>query len=121
MPGGVIKRQTGDSLPLEQINELTRDIDVDWCNPYNVVKLWTNSIIKSAKETIPRGVTPNYKPYWDEELHTLHEDVNSARDEAEKDKSTEKHIYYQKCKAIYLKKKLANTRRAWRQKSRILI
>ena len=98
-------------------NELTKDLDVDGHNPNNVVKEWTNSIIKAAKETIPRGVTPNYKPYWDEELRKLHEDVTAARDEAEKDKSTEKHIYYQKCKAKYLKKKLENKRCAWRQKT----
>ena len=98
-------------------NELTKDLVIDGRNPNNVAKVWTNSIIKAAKETIPRGVIPNYKPYWDEELRKLHEDVTAARDEAEKIKSTEKHNYYQKCKAAYLKKKLENTRRAWREKT----
>ena len=89
-------------------NELTKDINVDGHNPNNLVNVWTNSMIKGAKRLIPIGGTPNYKAIWDEDLRKLHEEVTTARNEVEKDKSTEKHFYYQKCKAKYLKKKLEN-------------
>ncbi|PVD24868.1 hypothetical protein C0Q70_15357 [Pomacea canaliculata] len=64
-------------------NELTKDIKVEGLNINNVVKDFNASIIKAAKEIIPRGVRKDYTPYWTAELQRAHDDLTKAREEAE--------------------------------------
>ena len=101
-------------------NELTKDIQTDGRNPNNVIRDWNRQIIKVAKETIPRGVRKNYKPYWNSKVKEAHDDLNMAREEAEKDPCEENNKKLQKCHAEYLRVSLESKRRGWREKTESL-
>ena len=98
-------------------NELTRDVTVEGRNINNVVRDFNTSILKAAKETIPRGVRKNYTPYWTQPLQDSHDKLTRAREEAETNPSQENNIKLQQCKAQYLKTKLECTRKSWREKT----
>ena len=98
-------------------NELTKDIRVQGRNENTVVKEWTQGILKAAKETIPRGARRDYKPFWSDELQVLEDDLNEAREKAEKDASEASTIQLQQAKAKFLKTKLEAKRKSWREKT----
>ena len=98
-------------------NELTRDIVVQGRNENCIAKEWTKAILKGAKETIPRGARKDYKPFWSDELQELEDNLNKARDDAEKEPNDENTIKHQKAKAKFLKTKLAAKRKAWKNKT----
>ena len=98
-------------------NELTKNIRVQGRNENIVVKEWTQGILKAAKETIPRGARRDYKPFWSDDLQVLEDDLNEAREIAEKDASEASAIRLQRAKAKFLKAKLAAKRKSWREKT----
>ena len=98
-------------------NELTDNIIVDGRNINNVIQDYNRGIIQAAKESIPRGVRKNYKPYWTPTLQEDHDNLTRAREDAEANPSDENHIKLQHMKAKYLKTKLESTRRCWREKT----
>ena len=98
-------------------NELTKDIKTQDRNENTVVKEWTQGILKAAKETIPRGARRNYKPFWSDNLQALEDDLNEARETAEKDPSEASTIGLQKAKAKFLRAKLEAKRKSWREKT----
>ena len=98
-------------------NELVHEIKVEDRNINNIVKDLNNAIIKAAKETIPRGVTKNYTPYWTAELENAQEDLRKAREQAENTPSQENNSNLQKSKAKFLKTKLEAKRKSWREKT----
>ena len=61
---------------------MTKDIKVEERNPNNVYKEWADGILQTAKDTIPRGVTKDYKPHWNPDLQKAHNALNKAREEA---------------------------------------
>ena len=98
-------------------NELTRDIVVQGRNENCITKEWTKAILTAAKEAIPRGARKDYKPFWSQELQELEDDLNKARDDAEKEPNDGNTIKLQKAKAKFLKTKLIAKRKAWRSKT----
>ena len=98
-------------------NELTKGIRVQGRNENHVVKEWNKCILQAAQETIPRGARRNYKPFWSHKLQELEEDLNEARERAEKEPSQTNTIQLQHAKAKFLKTKLEAKRRAWREKT----
>ena len=98
-------------------NELTKDIRVQGRNENSVVKEWTQGILKAAKETIPRGARRDYKPFWSDDLQVLEDNLNEAREKAEKDASEASTIQLQQAKARFLKAKLEAKRKSWREKT----
>ena len=101
-------------------NELTQNITVQGQNVNNVVKEFNESILKAAKEAIPRGVRKNYTPYWTPELQKTHDDLIKAREEAEAHPGIDNNNKLQRCKAVYLKTKLECIRKSWRDKTQKL-
>jgi ribonuclease HI/endonuclease/exonuclease/phosphatase family metal-dependent hydrolase len=101
-------------------NELTNDIQLEGRDINNIVKDFNSSILKAAKETIPRGVRKNYAPYWTDKLQTAHEELTKAREDAEKEPSQANNIRLQEKKAVYLKTKIESTRKSWREKTSAL-
>ncbi|XP_012941411.1 uncharacterized protein LOC106012589 [Aplysia californica] len=87
-------------------NELTKNIAVFDKNINNAITEFNENILKSAKETIPRGVRKNYTPYWTPELQKTHNDLIKAREQAETHPGIENNNKLQRCKAHYLKTKL---------------
>ena len=57
-----------------------------------MTEAFDKAILKAATETIPRGARKKYRPHWNEELHQLEDQVNEAREKAEKEQSTENNI-----------------------------
>ena len=57
-----------------------------------VVKIFNASIVKAAKESIPRGVRKDYKPYWSNEMQKTHDELTRAREKAETNSSLENNI-----------------------------
>ena len=98
-------------------NELTKDLKIEGRNINNVVRDFNNTVLKAAKECIPRGARKEYKPFWTEELQHAHDMLSEARNEAESNPSQENHIKLQECQAKYLKTKLQSKRRSWREKT----
>ena len=50
------------------------------------IKLLVNSpdvFYKQQKKVIPKGAGKEYKPYWNNDLDKLHNELNTARDVAE--------------------------------------
>ena len=113
---GTTKRLIGLSSELEPMN-FTKDIKTQDRNENTVVKEWTQGILKAAKETIPRGARRNYKPFWSDNLQALEDDLNEARETAEKDPSEASTIGLQKAKAKFLRAKLEAKRKSWREKT----
>ena len=68
------------------LNVNTRQID-------KANKAFTEAILTTAQECIPRGSRSNYIPYWSEELQALHEEVTEARDMVEADPSVDNNNY----------------------------
>ncbi|VDI60877.1 Hypothetical predicted protein [Mytilus galloprovincialis] len=98
-------------------NELTKDIVIEGKNIDNVVKIFNTSIVRAAKESIPRGVRKDYKPYWSNQIQETHDALTRAREEAESNPSQENNIKLQQSKAKHLKTKLECQRRGWREKT----
>ena len=73
--------------------------------------------MKDAKETIPRVARRDYKPFWSDKLQVLEDDLNEARDKAEKDPIHQSTIGLQQAKARFLKAKLDAIRKSWREKT----
>ena len=98
-------------------NELTKGIRVQGRNENHVIKEWNKCILQAAQETIPRGARRDYKPFWSNELKELEDNLNEAREKAEKEPSQANTIQLQRAKAKFLKTKLEAKRRSWRQKT----
>ena len=90
-------------------NELTKDIRVQGRNENIVVKEWTQGILKAAREAIPRGARKDYKPFWSDDLKVLEDELNEAREKAEKEATEASTIGLQQAKAKFLKQ-------SWKQK-----
>ena len=100
---GTTKRQSGLSLFSIRANELTKDIRIQGRNGNIVVKEWTQGILKAAKETIPRGARRDFKPFWSDKLKALEDDLNVARQKAEKNPSEASTIGLQQDKQGFLR------------------
>jgi ribonuclease HI len=96
-------------------NELLQNISVEGRDINNIIKDLNHSILKAAKETIPRGVTKNYTPYWNEELEKTHSDLAEAREEAERNPSQQNNNNLQQTKAKYLRTAIEAKRKGWRK------
>lgn len=97
-------------------NDLTKS-PKEGKNINNVVKDFNDSILQAARECIPRGARRDYTPYWTNELQQAHDAVTEAREEAENNPSQENNIKLQERKAKFLRIKLENKRRSWREKT----
>ena len=98
-------------------NELLHNLEVTGRNINNVIKDFNASIIKAAKECIPRGARKNYIPYWSSDLQKAHDNLTKATEEAEQKPSLKNNNTLQQCKAQYQKKNIECKRKSWRQKT----
>ena len=98
-------------------NELLKDLRVQGRNVDAVVKDFNLAILTAAKETIPRGATREYKPFWNQKLQEAEEELNNAREKAEEEPGDENHIKLQEANAKFLRTKLEAQRKGWRDKT----
>ena len=81
------------------------------------VKLFTEAILSSAKETIPRGRRRDYIPGWNAQLQKLHSTASRLREKMESCPTDENTAAYNKAKAEFTRQKLQQTRAAWHEKN----
>ena len=82
-----------------------------------VAKDFNSCILKAAQETIPRGARRNYRPYWSQELQDLQDALTEARAAAEVNPSQENNTKLQEAKANFLRHKIQECQRGWREKT----
>ena len=93
----------------ERFNEIdpTNDLDTSYQN-------LADAIIKSAKETIPRGNRKRYRPYWDTDLEKLVNERKKARRKAEKHPSADNRKRYNYLTAKVKLKTKETKRSTWK-------
>ena len=101
-------------------NVLTNDLQVRGRDINNAVHELNSCILKAAQECIPRGARKNYKPYWNNQLQELQDEMTEARQKAENNPSDENHLRLQQTKARFLKAKIQARRQSWREKTAAL-
>ena len=68
-----------------------------------VVSKFTRCILQAAKETIPKGARKEYKPYWNNDLDKLHNELNTARDVAESEPTSENNTELKQVNAKFIR------------------
>ena len=58
---------------------LTKNIHIYDRDINKVIIEFTRRILQAAKEAIPKGVMKEYKPYWNNDLDKLRNELNTAR------------------------------------------
>lgn len=78
---------------------------------------FVKAVLKAAQEAIPRGARKDYKPYWNDTLQELHDEVSKARDAVEINPTIENNVIL-KAKTAKLKKETtASIRKSWHEKT----
>ena len=62
---------------------LTKNIHIYARDINKVVSEFTRCILQAEREAIPKGDRKEYKPYWNNDLENLHNELNTTRDVAE--------------------------------------
>jgi hypothetical protein len=86
----------------------------------DIIKCLNTAILKAAIETIPRGARSNYRPYWTDDLQELEDELHKARQNAEKEQSSEANIKLKATAEKYKRTLNTNTRNSWREKTESL-
>ena len=82
-----------------------------------VVKDFNSCILKAAQEIIPRGARRNYRPYWSQDVQDLQDALSEAKAAAEVNPSQENNTKLQQAKARFLRQKIQECWRGWREKT----
>ena len=106
-------REQNDKLCRENGPMNTEDINLN-------VDRFTTAILHSAKQSIPRGRRKDYKPFWSDRLQELHEQLSTAREDLENERSPETIRAHNKARALFDEEKTKETRRAWHEKTESL-
>ena len=101
----------------ELTDALCSDIRVDGRDIDKVTKDFNAALLKAAHKCIPRGSRRDYKPYWNDDLETLQEELSEARREAETHPSQDNNNHLQKARAKFLRTKIQARRKSWHEKT----
>ena len=71
-----------------------------------MTKDFNAALLKAAHKCIPRGSRRDYKPYWNDDLEILQEELSEARREAETHPSQDNNNTLQKARAMFLRAKI---------------
>ena len=89
-------------------------------NIHNNVKKFTSSILKAAKESIPRGRRQDYKPYWSDTMEELHENLTKTRENMEVFGTNESIAAHSQARQLYDEEKMKGNQKAWIEKTESL-
>ena len=98
------------SVLTKNINIYDRDIN-------KVVSEFTRCILQEAKEAIPKGARKEYKPYWNNDLDKLHNELNTARDVAESEPTSENNTTLKQVNAKFIRARNDARRKSWISKT----
>ena len=97
---------------------LSKDTTVQGRDINIVAKDFNSCILKPTQETIPRGARRNYRSCWSQELQDLQDALSEARTAAEANPSQENNTKLQQAKAKFLRHKIQECRRGWREEKK---
>ena len=92
---------------------LTKNIHIYDRDINKVVSEFTRCILQAAKEAIPKGARKVYKPYWNNDLDKLHNELNTARDVAESVPRFENNTALKQVNAKFIRAMHDARRKSW--------
>ena len=104
------------SLFKEKTDNLTTDINTSDSLNRNV-KVFTNAVLKAAKQSIPRGKRKYYKPFWSETLNQLHTDLDTTRETMEQNPTPENIKSHSNAKEKFIQQKREAIQTSWTEKT----
>ena len=96
---------------------LTKNIHIYDRDINKVVSEFTRCILQAAKEAIPKGARKEYKPYWNNDLDKLHNELNTARDVAESEPTSENNTALKQVNAKFIRARNDARRKSWISKT----
>ena len=98
-------------------DQYTANINTRWKDTNNMVQEFNTAVKRAAKETIPRGARKDFKPYWNEKLQELEDEVNAARKKVEEEPTLENKIGLQAKTALHKRTFIQTARANWKKKT----
>ena len=96
---------------------LTKNIHIYDRDINKVVSEFTRCILQAAKEAIPKGARKEYKPYLNNDLDKLHNELNTARDVAESEPTSENNTALKQVNAKFIRARNDARRKSWISKT----
>ena len=78
---------------------------------------FNSAVLKAVKESIPRGRLHDYKPYWNNTLEKIHEELSEAREEMERNPTPQNVRRHSQLKVDLDKEKQTQTQASWKTKT----
>ena len=100
-----------------QAPHITNSIQVYDRDMNIVIKEFNNCVLQAAKECIPKGARKDYKPYWNEDLNSKHNELTTARNLADVAPSIENNTALKQANAKFIKTRNEAKRSSWMRKT----
>ena len=78
---------------------------------------FNSAVLKTAKESIPRGRQHDYKPYWNNTFEKIHKELSEAREEMERNPTPQNVRRHSQLKVDLDKEKQTQTQASWKTKT----
>ena len=98
-------------------DEYTAHINTHQKDANIMTKDFNAAIVKAVAETIPRGVSKKYRPYWTEELQQLEKKLMQEDKGVKKEPTTENNINLKAKTASYKKTFTEAARNSWKRET----
>ena len=113
-PAGITRRQTGsasgDSLTSTPSRSPSYSVNENASN-------FNSAVRKVAKESIPRGIRHDYKPYWNNTFEKIHKELSEAREDMERNPTPQNVRRHSQLKVDLDKEKQTQTQASWKTKT----
>ena len=96
---------------------MTKNIHIYDRDINKAVSEFTRCILQAAKEAIPKGARKEYKPYGNNDLDKLHNELNTARDVAESEPTSENNTALKQVNAKFIRARNDARRKSWISKT----
>ena len=78
---------------------------------------FNSAVLKAVKESIPRGIRHDYKPYWNNTLEKIHKELSEAREEMERNPTLQNVRRHSQLKVDRDKEIQTQTQASWKTKT----
>ena len=78
---------------------------------------FNSAVLKAAKESFPRGIRHDYKPYWNNTLEKIHKELSESREEMERNPTPQNVRRHFQLKVDLDKEKQTQTQANWKTKT----
>ena len=105
------------SLFSELTDQYTKTAFQTKCSVDKNASAFTTAVLDAAKKSIPRGRRRDYKPWWNEKLEDLHNELSKARDDLETNPSPQTINRHKQLKEDFDREKQLQIQTSWREKT----